>query len=279
MTDGGLVFHFVDPDYYVDGSKIFDFTPEIAGGKVIAGYDSTGAEVLWTGEGETPETTFPGSSGRTYISAVQSTSTANVVFITALIPVATAALSWIFLNERVHLFTWIATALSLLGVALIAGDSVSLGWQSAQGDLYAIISCLCSAACFTIVAASGKNVATSLGVGSLFSAIFALVFLGPVFTGPGALDANAWFWASLSGLIVVPAASILLSNGPRFLPSSDVSMFFLLETTLTPLWTFLIFTEIPRGNVMIGGAIVIVTLLIHSYWRLSASLKLNRAVS
>ena len=212
-----------------------------------------------------------------YITAVTKTDAANVVFITALIPIATALMARIFLGERVHIFTWAATILSMVGLGFIAGDSLQLGWDQAYGDILAFISCLCTAAAFTIIRASGKNVATSLGTGSLCSALFAFVFLSPVLTGPGSMSAQGWIWVALAGLIVIPLASTLIANGPRFLPSVDVSMFFLLETALTPFWTFLLFAEVPRENVMKGGAIVLGTLIAHSLWRLTDSLRVSRS--
>jgi drug/metabolite transporter (DMT)-like permease len=79
----------------------------------------------------------------------------------------------------------------------------------------------------------------------------------------------ALFWIGLNGLLAIPLASTLIANGPRFLPSADVSMFFLLETVLTPIWIWLLFAEIPSTMFLVGGCIVIVTLLAHSGWRLS----------
>ncbi len=208
----------------------------------------------------------------TYIGAITDTSAANVVFITALIPVITAALSRIFIGERAHAFTWAATVISFLGVAIIVRDSISTGHL--RGDVMALISAVCTAAAFTIIRASGKNVATSLAVGSLSSALIALVYFK---VNPGALGAMAsfnmpaWFWIAMNGLIAIPLASTLIANGPRFLPSADVSMFFLLETVLTPLWVWLLFNEIPSRSVLIGGMIVIVTLVAHSIWRLAST--------
>ena len=200
----------------------------------------------------------------TYIGAVNNTTAANIVFITALIPVITAVFTRIFLHDRVHPYTWLATAISFAGVAIIVMDSVTTGgWI---GDLLAFVSMACTAGAFTIIRASGRNVATSLAIGSLFSAFIAWPFV-PSMT----IDASVLLWVALSGLIVMPLASTLIANGPRFLPSADVSMFFLLETTLTPVWIWLLFGERPSSQALIGGTIVVVTLLIHSAWRLSQS--------
>lgn len=211
----------------------------------------------------------------TYIGAIVETTAANVVFITALIPIMTAMLSRIFIGERVHRWTWIATALAFAGVSIIVWDGIALG--KAFGDLLALVSAICTAAAFTIIRASKKNVATSLAVGSLVSALVALLFFDVSPASLLALDKfgilPGWVWVALNGLVAIPLASVLIANGPRFLPSADVSMFFLLETVLTPIWIWLIFAEAPTRTVLMGGAIVILTLAAHSCWRLQSTLR------
>lgn len=210
----------------------------------------------------------------TYIGSIVETNAANVVFIIALIPVITAALSRIFIGERVHSLTWAATVISFIGVAIIVWDGVHGG--SWFGDILALISAICTAAAFTIIRASGKNVATSLAIGSLASAAIALIFFdvsGSHLLNAASFGLPAWFWIAANGLVAIPLASTLIANGPRFLPSADVSMFFLLETVLTPIWVWMIFGEVPSHTVLIGGAIVITTLVAHSWWRLSLTLR------
>ncbi len=216
-----------------------------------------------------------------YMAAVVETNAANVVFIIALVPVLTAVFSRIFIQEPIHMFTWIATVLALVGVGIIVREGLSLG--KAWGDLFALICATCTAAAFTIIRASGKNVATSLALGSLMSALVSLGVL--IVAAPSISDSLAtlhnaaylgmptWFWVALNGLIFIPLASSLIANGPRYLPSADVSMFFLLETVLTPVWIWLLFAEAPTSQVLTGGAIVIITLVGHSLWRLGSTLK------
>jgi drug/metabolite transporter (DMT)-like permease len=212
----------------------------------------------------------------TYIGAIVETSAANVVFITALIPVMTAMLSHIFLGERVRGWTWIATFIAFAGVGIIVWDGVSAG--KVFGDILALISAGCTAGAFTIIRAGKKNVATSLAVGSLGSALIALAFfdVSPAsLAEPASFGVPGWIWVALNGMVAIPLASTLIANGPRFLPSADVSMFFLLETVLTPIWIWLIFAEAPTRMVLIGGTIVILTLAAHSLWRLQTTLRSN----
>jgi len=202
-----------------------------------------------------------------YIGAVSETSAANVVFLTALIPVLTAMLSHVLLRERAPRPTLLAAMAAFLGVGLIVREGLVGGhWL---GDLLALTSALCTAMAFTIVRASRKNVTTSLAIGSLTSSMIALVLFD---ASPGALDLTGWAWVSINAIVVIPIASFLLANAPRYLPSTDVSMFFLLETILTPLWMWLLFAEAPADMVWVGGAIVVVALVAHGVWRLRRAL-------
>jgi drug/metabolite transporter (DMT)-like permease len=109
-----------------------------------------------------------------YIGAVVNTTAANVVFLIALTPVMAAALARIVLGERVHAFTWTATGMAFLGVGIIAWDGIEIGHTA--GNLLALLSAFCSACAFTVIRATGKKVATSLAIGSLSSALIALIF-------------------------------------------------------------------------------------------------------
>ncbi|MFO1034153.1 MAG: DMT family transporter [Hyphomicrobiales bacterium] len=213
-----------------------------------------------------------------YIRASVETHAANVVFILALVPTLTAIFSRIFIREKSGLFTWLAAILSFVGVFIIVRDG--LHSDKLVGDAFAFVCACCTAAAFTIIRASGKNVATSLGLGSLMSALVAVAFfpvhlesLLPVSN----LGMPGWVWLVLNGLVVIPIASTLIANGPRYLPSVDVSMFFLLETVLTPVWVWMLFGEAPSTNVLIGGAVIILTLFAHSSWRLHQGLKVQNA--
>jgi drug/metabolite transporter (DMT)-like permease len=204
-----------------------------------------------------------------YIGAIVQTNAANVVFIIALTPVIAAAMSRILLGEKVHVLTWTAAALAFLGVGIIAWDGIQAG--KFMGDMLALVSAFCSASAFTVVRATRKKVATSLAVGSLSSALIALIFFQvslPELLLNGSFGVPAWVWLGLNGFIAIPVATMLLARGPRVLPSADVSMFFMLETVLTPVWIWLIFNEVPGRMVLAGGAVVISTLVLHSFWRL-----------
>jgi drug/metabolite transporter (DMT)-like permease len=197
-----------------------------------------------------------------FLAAVTETTAANLVFIIALNPVICAVLAWIVLKERIHWQTALAIVMALIGVGIIVWDGVSVG--TTTGDVLAFGVATCMAV--TLVAArwSGKNIMTSLAVGALASACIAAFW-----AQPAVLSNASWGWLALNALLVVPIAMALLVIVPRYLPASEVAMFFLLELILTPLWIWLIFGEAPTLHTLMGGAIIFITLLAHSLWRLN----------
>ncbi|WP_108883374.1 EamA family transporter [Anderseniella sp. Alg231-50] len=195
-----------------------------------------------------------------FVASISLTSVANVVFILAFNPMFAGVLGWLFLKERLGPATWIAIACSLSGVMLIVAEGLQLGtWQ---GDLLALGVALIMAASLTIIRYSGTNQSLSAGAGHLMSAIFAAPF-----AVPGSLTAAGWGWLSINGLLVTPAATAFLMIGPRYVAAAIVAMFFLLETVLTPIWMWAIFSEMPSTLSLIGGAIVIASLAGHTLWR------------
>jgi drug/metabolite transporter (DMT)-like permease len=199
-----------------------------------------------------------------FLTAVNKTTAANLVFILALNPVFCAILAWLFLKEKVHQWTWTAVALSFAGVGVIVWDGLSMGTY--VGDILAVGVALCTAIALTVVRQTGKNVVTSLAIGSLASALFVLFW-----AEPASLPLASWGWIAINGLFVIPLAAGLIAIGPRYLPAPEVAMFFLLDVVFTPIWMWLIFQELPTLRAFIGGLIVFLTLLCHSMWRFTSS--------
>ncbi len=195
-----------------------------------------------------------------FISAVTKTTAANLVFILALNPIFCAILAWLFLKERPPLGTWIAAILALFGVGIIVSDGLSTG--TAVGDMMGLVVAVCMAVALTTVRKTGKSVITSLATGSLLAALIASLW-----ASPSAMPIQGWGWLALNGLVVIPMASGLVAIGPRYLPSAEVAMFFLLDTVLTPVWVWMLFDELPTALSIAGGIVVITALLSHSVWR------------
>ena len=195
-----------------------------------------------------------------FIAAIGRTTAANLVFILALNPIFCAILAWLFLKECPPVGTWFAIVLAVIGVGIIVSDGFSTG--TIDGDLMALVVAICMAIALTTIRKTGKSVINSFATGSLLAALIASLWATPT-----AMALGSWGWLGLNGLIVIPLATGLMAIGPRYLPSAEVAMFFLLDTILTPVWVWMLFSEVPTVQSFVGGVIVIVALLAHSVWR------------
>jgi len=202
-----------------------------------------------------------GLTGVSFVTAVFHTSTADLVFILAFNTVFAAVLSWLFLRERPGLVTIAAMLIMILGVLIIVGGSVGTGHLF--GDFMALCSALLVAAAITISRASGKD----MGFTALVGVALPMAVAAFMVSGEG-LHVNAPWWIIFNGAVIMPISFFCLANGPKYISGPEVAMFYLLETVLAPVWVWLIFAEAPSRNSLIGGTILIVTLVAHSLWQL-----------
>lgn len=202
-----------------------------------------------------------GLSSLTFIIAVYTTSTANLVFILAFNTMFAALLSWIVLKERPRPATFAAMAAMIVGVGIIVSDSVGSG--SLIGDLMAACSAFFIASAITITRATGKD----MGFTSLVAVIMPAGVAAVMVAGDGyAIAAPSWI--VFNGVVIMPLAFFCLATGPKYISGPEVAMFYLLETVLAPVWVWLIFAETPTARSLAGGAILIVALVAHSTWQL-----------
>lgn len=197
----------------------------------------------------------------TFLGAVYHTATANVVFIVAFTPMVAALLSWIFLKERPGASTLVTMAIMVFGVGLIVHDGMASG--QVFGDLLAAMSALTLGAAITI----GRASRSEMGFVPLMATLLPAV-IGLSIALPDSFSIGHPGWTLFGGGVMMPLAFWCLATGPRYLSAPEVGMFYLLETVLAPIWVWLIFTETPSNQTLIGGSILILALIGHSAWQM-----------
>jgi drug/metabolite transporter (DMT)-like permease len=216
--------------------------------------------------------TLYGLGSIAFVTAVYHTSTADLVFILAFTTMFSALLSWLFLKERPRPLTLAALGLMIVGVAIIVGDSIGSGHLF--GDVMALCSALCIASAITISRASGKE----MGFTSLVGVILPFTVAAFMVSRTG-FRVDAPWWIIFNGAVIMPISFFCLANGPKYISGPEVAMFYLLETVLAPVWVWLIFAEAPSRNSLIGGTVLIVTLVVHSLWQLHEGRKRRAALA
>lgn len=189
------------------------------------------------------------------IYAIQNTSVANAMLLFATAPFMAAVLGWIILKEPVRISTWVAIALALGGIAIMAADKS--GSVSLKGSLAALGSAFGFAA-FTVALRWGR---TGEMLPSVFlSGIFAFVITFGICQVLGLsliLSLNDGGIAMGMGVFQVGAGLILYTLGSRSLPAAELALLSLAEVLLGPLWVWMFVGETASMNTLIGGTVLL----------------------
>jgi drug/metabolite transporter (DMT)-like permease len=193
-----------------------------------------------------------------FVLAVMNTNVANVVVILSSAPLFAALLSRAFLHEKVPLRTLGAIAVCMLGMGLVFMGDGAQGML--VGNLYALAAAAAIGGNLTLLRRypSIDRVAVIAG-GGLLSAAIALPMASPL-----ALGAQSYGVLALMGLVQMPLATVLINSATRYLPSTEVALFYLVETALGTLWVWWMLGETPTTSTLLGGAVIIAVLVLHA---------------
>ncbi len=201
----------------------------------------------------------------TFVVSIQNTNVANTLVMIATAPMISAILGAIFLKEPPDKKTWISIIITFLAIIYIFFDSLKLG--NFYGDILGFVTALGLAVGAVVIrSAKTKNLIPAAVVGKLFVATFALFFIESF-----ALINNDIVIVPLMCILCVAIPFVLVTIAPRFIPAAEVNLFFLLETIIGPIWVWLIIKEQPSIETLQGGAIIIITIVIHSFMKLRNS--------
>jgi drug/metabolite transporter (DMT)-like permease len=195
----------------------------------------------------------------TFIISIQNTNVANTLVMIAIAPMLSAVLGLILLKENPDKKTWIAIIITCLSAIYIFHDSLQLG--NFFGDIFGFVTALGLAIGFVVVrSAKNKNLVPAAVLGKLSVAIIAVFFVKNF-----ELIETDIIIVPLMCVLCVAIPFVLLTIAPRFITAAEVNLFFLLETVLGPLWVWLAIKEQPTLETIVGGAIIILTIAIHSF--------------
>ena len=195
----------------------------------------------------------------TFILSIQNTNVANTLVMIALAPMLSAILGAIFLKEAPDKKTWIAILITFVACVYIFYDSLNLG--NFLGDFFGLVTAL-GLACNATLAryAKDRDLVPSAVVGKLLVATFAFFFVESF-----ELIDNDIIFIPLMCIMCVAIPFVLVTIAPRFITGAEVNLFFLLETILGPIWVWMIIKEQPSLETILGGAVIILTIAIHSF--------------
>ena len=193
-----------------------------------------------------------------FVISIENTNVANTLVMVALAPMISAIISLIFLKESPDKKTWIAIIITTISVIYIFYDAVDSG--DFLGNFLGLV-CATGLAVNAVIIRSAKKISLlpSAMIGKLVVSLFALFFVDQI-----TLDNNDLFIIPLMCVFCIAIPFVCVTLAPRYITAAEVNLFFLLETIFGPLWVWLVIKEQPSVETITGGAIIIITIAIHS---------------
>ena len=198
-----------------------------------------------------------------FMVALTLTTVANVLVTMSVSPLLTALLAHFLWGQRVAAPTWAAMGVAGAGIAWMVGRGVSANPSDLLGTLIALAVPIVAALNWNLIRRSGNqsDLVPALLIGSTLSAAAMAPFATP-------LQASAHDVALLAGLGVFQLAvpCILAIDAAKRLSSPEVALLSLLEIIFGIAWAWLWAHEQPSADVLIGGTVVLLTLVLNESW-------------
>ena len=194
-----------------------------------------------------------------YILALSRTSAAITLFMLAAAPIFAAVIGWLVLRESVGRPTLVAIGLTAVGIVVMVGSGLDAG--SGLGVLLAALIPLFVGSYNVALRAAGEvdpvipalisGALLTLGAGSMALA-----------SGDGlSVNARDLALASVTGGFALGVGLPMFNLGHRSVAAATVSLLLMTEVVLAPLWVWIWPGEQPRATTLVGGAIVLATVV------------------
>lgn len=219
------------------------------------------------------------TASTSFVVALEFTTVANILLMGAGVPLIAALISWVLFRERVGFATWIAIVAVIGGVAVMVSDSLT-GKVNPIGDGLALLIAF-SFATATVIT---RRYAETRMTPAVFCGA-AMGWLASVAVTHGLINASLAVPIRIDPmqLVILTAFGLTLglgmamfTTGARLIPSAFAALLGTAETILGPLWVWLFLDEVPSQRTLIGGGIILVSLVAYLAWQMIEHRKIKR---
>ena len=202
-----------------------------------------------------------------YVYANQLTTAAAAILLQFTAPVFIILIYLIFYGKKPSLSALVAVFFTLIGMILFFVENLEYG--ALLGNIFALLSGLSMAGVYVCNKRPDTNTENALFLGFLINSIIGLPF---AFTGVTA-DVGPWIAVFFLGVVQVGFAYIFFSKGIKKTSALLACLTSTVEPILNPIWVmlagilgFLPITEIPGVFALIGGVIIILTVVSYNIY-------------
>ncbi|MDC0436123.1 DMT family transporter [Candidatus Pelagibacter sp.] len=195
-----------------------------------------------------------------YVFAMYNTTVANTNFIISTQVLFLAMFGYLFLKEKISTVTLTSIIFAITGVFLMIGNSLSPGEMSGN------IAAFSMPITFAILIMMVRKFPKVDMVPAQFVAGISCCVVGFLLSDKIMISTHDIFLGFIAGFFQVGFGFIFITIGARTTPSAMVGVIMLSESILGPVWAFLFAAERPSLFTLIGGAIILFSVLLQFYF-------------
>jgi drug/metabolite transporter (DMT)-like permease len=198
------------------------------------------------------------TASTSFVVALAYTTVANIVLMQAGVPLIATLIAWALFRETVGAMTWMAIAAVIAGVAIMVSESFT-GDISPIGDgLALLIAVMFSIATVVTRRFAHVRMTPATCLGTIFAAFLAATQLETFVVSPRDMGFLFAF-----GVLNLGLGLAFFATGARLIPAAFAALLGTFETTLGPVWVWLVHAEMPSARTVIGGGVIFAALLVH----------------
>ena len=202
-------------------------------------------------------------AGIAFLQSLTNTTVANTLFMMSAIPFFAAGLAWLLLKERIGRTTLAAMIFAALGIAVMLAEGVGAG--SAYGNIMALVTAVCFGSYAVIVR---RNRGVDMMPALLVTGVVIMITSTIARFGDLEISLHDLLLCILWGGVMSGVTNCLFIIATRHLIAAEVTLFMLLEFALGPIWVWIFAAETPSFWTLLGGALVISAVAIHTLLQL-----------
>ncbi len=209
-----------------------------------------------------------------FILSVMRTTVANALVLMSISPFITALFGRLFLGEPVLRRTYAAMTGGLIGIAIMFADALGAG--SLSGNLLAFGVSLVFGA--NVVLLRYRSATVDMVPTVLLAGLIAVTIALPL-SWPLTASWHDIGVLAIMGFFQLGLGCVLLTLAAPHLSAAEIGLLSLLETTLGPVWVWLGIGERPSDAALLGGVVVVGSLILNQLASLRSAMRLPALAS
>jgi drug/metabolite transporter (DMT)-like permease len=194
-----------------------------------------------------------------YTASIKIIGAASTMVIISSSPVFAALINWLFLKQKMHIFSMIAIFCVLTGISFIAFSDIN---QIGISSLLALTTAIFMAINFNLAQSKTEiDISPGLIWGGILLLLIALLDGVPE-TQSKEVDITL---VLINAIFIMPIGFTLLQIAPRFINATQTSVCLLLEPLVGPAIVFMQLGEKPGGSTLIGCSIIFIAVVYYIY--------------